>query len=135
MKRKIPRIGVAVLIFKNGKILLIKRKGSHGKNTWAPPGGLVEFWEKILQTAKREVKEETNLEIKNLKVLGFTEDFFKKEKRHFLTCWVRADFRRGKLKERDREFSKIGWFDLKKLPKPLFLCFRNFLEKKGYFLL
>ncbi|MEK6841001.1 MAG: DNA mismatch repair protein MutT, partial [Nanoarchaeota archaeon] len=33
------KVGVGVMIFKNGKILLSKRKGSHGAGEYAFPGG------------------------------------------------------------------------------------------------
>lgn len=35
-----PRIGVGVLIFRDGKLLLGKRKGSHGAGHWSAPGGI-----------------------------------------------------------------------------------------------
>ena len=35
-------VGVGVLIIRNGKILLIKRTGSHGAGTWSPPGGHID---------------------------------------------------------------------------------------------
>lgn len=38
-----PRIGVGVLIFRDGKLLLGKRRGSHGAGDWSAPGGHLEF--------------------------------------------------------------------------------------------
>ncbi|HOF50487.1 MAG TPA: hypothetical protein PLH22_02295 [Candidatus Colwellbacteria bacterium] len=35
-----PRVGIGVMIFKNGKVLLGKRKGSHGEGEYAFPGGI-----------------------------------------------------------------------------------------------
>ncbi len=66
MEKPIAKVGVGVLINKDGKILLIKRRGSHGEGTWAPPGGHIDFGERVIDCAEREVKEETGLEIKNL---------------------------------------------------------------------
>ncbi len=40
-----PLVGVGVLVFKDNKILMGRRKGSHGAGTWAPPGGHLEFGE------------------------------------------------------------------------------------------
>jgi 8-oxo-dGTP diphosphatase len=46
MKQR-PAVGIGVLVRHNGKILLGKRKGSHGRRTWAPPGGHLEFEEEL----------------------------------------------------------------------------------------
>jgi len=129
-KNKKVQTGVAVLVKKDNKILLIKRKGSHGSGTWAPPGGHLDFGESISGCAERETREEIGLKIKNLKVVGFTQDLFKKEKKHYITIWVESEWESGKTKIGNDEMSKIGWFSWKKLPKPLFLCFKNFVEEK-----
>lgn len=52
------RVGVAVVVRRAGKILLGKRKGSHGAGTWALPGGHVELGEDPVITAFRELVEE-----------------------------------------------------------------------------
>ena len=74
MKKRV-KVGVGVLVCnKEGKILLMKRAGAYGKDSWAPPGGHVEFGETASETARRETKEETGIDITNIKVLGITED-------------------------------------------------------------
>jgi 8-oxo-dGTP diphosphatase len=40
---KRPLIGVAVIVMKDDRVLLGKRKNSHGADTWAFPGGHLEF--------------------------------------------------------------------------------------------
>ncbi len=129
-RNKSVKVGVSALVKKNNKTLLIKRKGSHGNGTWAPPGGHLDFEEDILKCAKRETKEEVGVEIKNLKVIGFTEDLFKKEKKHYITIWVESDWKSGEAKVCNREMSEIGWFSWKNLPQPLFLCLKNFVKGK-----
>ena len=124
------QVGVGVLVSKNNEILLIKRKGSHGAGTWAPPGGHIDFGESVLDCAKREVKEEIGIKIKNFKVIGFTEDLFKKDRKHYITIWVKSNWQSGKINTSYREFSKINWFSWKKLPQPLFIPLKNFVE--GY---
>ena len=88
-----PRVGVGVLIKNNaGEILLGKRRGSHGSNHWAPPGGHLEFGETIHECARREVAEETGLVIHDISALTFTNDIFKNEKKHYITIFVTAKF-------------------------------------------
>ena len=60
----------SAVILKNkaGLILMQQRKYPYGK--WALPGGLMELGESTVETAIREVYEETSLTIKNLTLLG-----------------------------------------------------------------
>ncbi|KKU86408.1 MAG: NUDIX hydrolase [Parcubacteria group bacterium GW2011_GWA2_47_9] len=120
--------GVGIIINKDWKVLLIKRRGSHGAGTWAPPGGHIDYGESVKACAKREVREETGIEIKNLRIIGFIEDIFKKDKKHYITIWVKADWKSGEISQNHEEFSEIGWFSWKKLPKPRTLFFEHYLE-------
>ena len=87
---KVPRVGVGVVIIKDGKVLLGKRKNSHGTGSWCPPGGHLEFMETIEACASRETMEETGVKIKNIKKPVFTEDFFIEEDKHYITMLVTA---------------------------------------------
>ena len=53
------RVGVGVIIVRDGNVLLGERAGSHGAGTWALPGGHLEFGETVADCARREVLEET----------------------------------------------------------------------------
>lgn len=57
------RVGSAVVIESDGKILLAKSKKPPVEGMWILPGGGVEFGENAKDAAKREIKEETGLEI------------------------------------------------------------------------
>jgi len=57
-----PTTGVAVIIMQEGKLLLIKRRGSYD-GMWCIPCGHVEWDEDIRLCACRELKEETGLEV------------------------------------------------------------------------
>jgi len=62
---KKPKVGVGIIVIKDNKVLLGKRKNSHGEGSWCFPGGHLEFNESLENCAKREVLEETGIEIKN----------------------------------------------------------------------
>jgi len=127
-----PKIGVGVCVIKDNKVLLGKRKKSHGQGSWHFPGGHLEFNEKVEDCARREVLEETGIKIKNLRLGPFTNDIFKEERKHYVTLFVIADYDSGEVKVLEPEkCEKWGWFKWDNLPQPLFLPIRNLL-KKGY---
>lgn len=71
---------VDTIIEKNGKILMLKRK-FWPKNKLDLPGGYVNKGENLQTAAKREVKEESGLDIQIIKKLGRFDYFDREEKR------------------------------------------------------
>jgi len=125
-----PGVGVGVIVKKDGKFLLQKRIGAHGANTWSFPGGHMEFGETPEQTAAREAKEEANVEIKNAKVVGLTNDIMPVEQKHYVTIYVEAEYVGGQVKANDSSVSEVGWFSPDNLPSPLFIPLKNFIENR-----
>jgi 8-oxo-dGTP diphosphatase len=125
-----PFVGVAVIVQKDGKVLLGQRKNSHGSGTWAFPGGHLEYHETIEACAIREVFEETNLAIKNINHIAYTNDIFRQEHKHYVTLFVSAQYDSGDLeiKEPDK-CEKWDWFHWDKLPEPMFLPLKNFIQQ------
>lgn len=125
-----PKVGLGVYILNDkNELLLLRRKGSHGANTWCPPGGHLEFGESFEECAKKEAKEESDLDVNDLKFIGITNDIFQKEGKHYVTISMCAKKYNGdpKIMESDKA-DAIGWFPLNKLPTPLFISAQNYLE-------
>ena len=125
------RAGVGVWIFNpQGQVLLGRRLSKHGRGTWAPPGGHMEFGETPVQTAVREVKEETGLDIlpENVTEFSYTNDVF--PDRHYITihCYVNNFLGSPKPMEM-RKCVLWDWFDMNRLPHPLFLSVTNLLKQ------
>ena len=122
-----PKVGIGVVIKKDGKVLLGKRKGSLGKDTWSFTGGHLEFGESFEECASRETLEETDIKIKNIKLLTTTNDIF--ESKHYITIFLTADHDSGEVKTMEPEkFVEWKWFETDKLPKPLFPSIENLLK-------
>lgn len=127
--KKRPLVGVAVIVTKDHKILLGKRKNSHGEGSWQFPGGHLEYNEEIEKCAKREVFEETGIKIKNINLGPYTNDIFEKERKHYITIFVISEYQSGILTLKEPEKCEAwGWFDWENLPNPQFLPIRNLLK-------
>ena len=120
MENNRPKVGIGILVLKNGKLLLGKRKNAHGEGQYSTPGGHMEYLESFEECAKREVKEETGMEIQNvrfLRVLNLKEYAPK----HYVDIGLAAEWKSGepKVMEPDKCVS-WAWYDIDKLPTPLF---------------
>jgi ADP-ribose pyrophosphatase YjhB (NUDIX family) len=65
-----PKVAVAVVVEQEGKILFVQRMMEPRRGYWTLPAGFVDAGEDPIQAAVREVKEETNLEVDHLELLG-----------------------------------------------------------------
>lgn len=117
----IPRIGVGVIILKDGKVLLGQRKNAHGEGSWAFPGGRLEFGESLEACAMREVLEETGLTLHGVRKYDFSDDIFPENNTHYVTLFMIADGFSGELQNREpHKCEGWSWFDVNALPEPLF---------------
>ena len=125
-----PKVGIGVIVYRDNKILLGKRKNAHGKGNWSFPGGHLEFGETWTSCAKREVLEETNLSIKNLEFYNVTNDIFEKENKHYITIFIECEYKSGTLQNMEpNKCERWDWFSWDDLPENLFLPIRNLLKK------
>jgi len=126
------QVGVGVLIHRDGKILLGKRKGSHGADSWAPPGGHLDFGETVEECARREALEETGLTLGAIRRAPYTEDRFSEEGKHYITLFVVAEWKGGEPELREpTKCAGWEWFRWDGFPTPLFLPLRT-LRDQGF---
>ena len=131
------KVGIGVMVFKDGKVLLGKRRGSHGQGEYAWPGGHLEYMESFEQCAKREVREETGIEVTNVRFLRLM-NLKHYAPKHYVDIGLMVDWLSGepKVMEPDR-IESWGWYDPEHLPWPLFNTIESYLEAlktgKNYF--
>lgn len=122
------KVGIGILVFQDGKVLLTKRKGSHGAGEYGGPGGHLEFGESFSECAKRECLEEAGIEIKNIKFLCLS-NIKKYDSKHYVDIGLIADLKSGEVRVLEPEKAeRWDWYSLDKLPKPLFAAEEFYLK-------
>ena len=58
-----PVVGVGAVVVRDGRALIVKRAHEPRKGEWSLPGGLLELGESLVDAARREIKEETGLDV------------------------------------------------------------------------
>ena len=135
MEEQRPKVGVGVLIFKEGKVLLGKRKGSHAEGVYGGTGGHLDHLESIADCAKRETMEEAGIEIENISFLCVS-NVTTYAPRHYIDIGVRADWKAGEPETLEPEkMEEWNWYDVDNLPSPLFEMIPHYLEaiEKGVY--
>lgn len=126
-----PKVGVGVIVVKDGKVLIGKRQEENQKGTWCFPGGSIEFFESLEDCARREVKEEAGIEIGNIHPIYAVDDFRKKDQKHWVCVYLRADYVSGEPRLADGEFEIWKWVSWQDIPFPRFTALETLL-KTGY---
>ena len=132
---KFIKVGIGVMILDDNKVLLGHRSkdkkdtgGIFEIDCWTLPGGKQEYFETFFECAKREVKEETNLEIGELKLFGAADDI--QPDRHYITLHIIAKKHSGELKVMEpTKDDRWEWFNLDKLPQNLYSPSKKFIEE------
>jgi 8-oxo-dGTP diphosphatase len=132
-----PKVGVGVMILKGGKVLMTKRKGSHGAGEYSFPGGHLEYMESFEDCAVRETKEECGIEIKNIKFLYLT-NVKKYAPKHYVHIGLTAEWASGKPQIMEPEKAEEWkWYDMDNLPNGLFefckLAFDSYKTGRTYY--
>lgn len=123
-----PLVGVGVLVMKDGKLLLGKRRNAHGAGEYASPGGHLEHGESFEACARREVLEETGLELGDVRFLRLLNTT-RYAPKHYVDVSLVADWKSGEPQNLEPEkLEGWGWYALDALPSPLFEMLHTSVE-------
>lgn len=115
------RVGVGVIVVREGRVLLGRRRGSHGAGTWALPGGNLEYGETVESCAYRELLEETGMQLDSVRPAPFTVDHFPEQDRHYVTLFVEAIGVTGAPQSLEPDkCDGWAWFAWDAFPSPVF---------------
>lgn len=99
---------------KTGQVLILDKVKKYGWEGLTFPGGKVEYGESFEDSVIREAKEETNLDIKNPKLVGIIT-WITDESKDVGLIYETSDFE-GELIEKNRE-GKLSWMDYEEFKK------------------
>ena len=137
MKKGIDCIGNCVVYFCHdgqGNYVLNKRSinSRDEQGAWDCGGGGIEVGDSVIDTIKKEIKEEYCADVLDYEFLGYRD--VHREHNGEKTHWIALDFKVRLDKEQVKngephKFDEIGWFSLDNLPQPLHSQFPFALEK------
>lgn len=140
-----PKVGIGIMILRDGKVLLGKRhddaqKASsdlHGEGTWTMPGGKLDFQETLIAGACREALEETGIKLnkEKLKIISVADEIVPDN--HYVTIGFLCEDFSGEAKVLEpEEITEWKWYNLDKLPGKVFIpsarMVKAYLNKKIY---
>ena len=109
-----PRISPAVIMrITDGDKILLSRSPHFAAGLYSVQAGFVEIGESLEQTVAREIKEETNLQVKNIRYFGSQPWPFPNS----LMLAFTADYAGGELKINPQELEDAAWYTSDSLPK------------------
>jgi 8-oxo-dGTP diphosphatase len=117
--------GAQGLIERDGRVLLGRRGADPGKGRWDIPGGFLEEGEHPMIALRREIREETGLEIEPDEFLGAWMQPYEHRNVLCLTWRVRPI---GGVERPGDDLVELGWFDAQDLPASDELAFGTFVE-------
>ena len=125
----------AVCVDDDGRVLLARRAFGVFRGAWDLPGGFVADGEHPLDTLRRELREETGLDVEPLEFLGIWIDRYSEDESGESTLnlyWTARVVGGGEPQAAD-DVSELRWFAPDELPPREQLAFRNVAEVLGQF--
>lgn len=128
-----PVVGLAVIVKKNNRVLVGKRRNIIGHGQWGFPGGHLEHGESLKNAVRRELMEEAGIKIKNIQFQAVTNDIRKDLPSHYITLFFTADYVSGNVRNLEPHkcegWEWVEWSFLISSQKDLFLPMQNLLKQ------
>ena len=112
MPRTHDASGIAIIDEQN-RILLVHQ--TYKKKHWSLPGGIVEDNESVWDAARRELKEEINIEAGEIELSGM---YYMSHRNGYIYVFRTREYF-GECKVDGKEINEYGFFDIDNLPRPI----------------
>ena len=126
---------MGALIFRRNRVLLVERGKEPLKGYWSLPGGLVETGERLQEAIKREVREETGLQVRPVFLAEMFErimhDGEGRVEYHYVLADYVCKFLSGELKASD-DANRVDWFRVDRLDELLLTAGTGEVIQKVY---
>ena len=128
-----PRVGVGILVVDDfDRVLLTLRRRRPEVGAWSILGGRVEPFERLLDCAVREAREEAGVTVEIVRLLCVTDHILPEEDEHWVSPAYLARIREGAPENREPEKTlDVKWFPLSDLPAPLTMTARAAISSLG----
>ena len=114
-----PYLTTDGVLIEDRKVLLVRRRNEPAKGSMALPGGIVEYGERLEDCVVREVREETGLETRVLRLVGISSDPGRDPRGHFVSAFYELERTGGELMAGD-DATETGFYPLAHLPQLAF---------------
>lgn len=109
-----PYLAVSAAIFRDGRVLIVRRARKPALNLYSLPGGAVEVGESLIDAVVREVREETQIDIEPVALAGHREAIVRDKEgrveRHFVILSFASRWLRG-VPVLNSELDDARWID------------------------
>ena len=109
-----PYLAVSAAIFRDGRVLIVRRARPPARGVYTLPGGGVELGETLEEAVVREVREETSLDVEPVALAGYRQaiarDSDGRIERHFVILPFAARWLGGDV-SLNEELAEAHWLD------------------------
>jgi ADP-ribose pyrophosphatase YjhB (NUDIX family) len=122
-----PKVAAAVLVIRDGRVLLVRRAGEPFRGLWTLPAGFVNSGEDPAEAAVRECLEETGLRVRLTHIYDIVAGREHPRGADFVIVYEAELISEGKLKP-DDDADAVDWFDRDHLPEIAFRATQKVLQ-------
>ena len=123
-----PKPTATLILPKDDTILFVRRAFEPEKGAWSLPGGFLELGETLEEGAKRELKEETNLNGEVIKLLG-TCSHFNSIFGDILLLGAEMQINNWEQMKAGDDAAELQFFNINDLPHVAFYCHSKFIDE------
>lgn len=116
-------VSVGVIVTNREEKVLLLEHFLRPASGWGIPGGFIEHGEQPEDAARREIREETGLELENVRMLRVRTTY-----RH-IEILFRAEAGKGEASVKSREIKNLGWFKVDEMPEEMSSIQKSIVKK------